>query len=161
MNSITRRSYLQSLCGGFGMVGLDGLLANDASAATTAVHTPGPHFPPKAKRVILLFMTGGPSQVDLLDPKPALLKYAGQRPSSANLRTERTTAGLLPSKFAFSKHGSSGLEFSEVLPNLASLADELCVIRSMYTSNPNHEPARNMFHSGNMTSMRPTIGAWI
>lgn len=158
--NISRRSWIQTLCGGFGAVGLADLLAID-SAHAAATHTPGPHFAPKAKHVILLFMTGGPSQVDLFDPKPALEKYAGQRPSSANLRTERTTAGLLPSKFSFKKYGSSGLEFSEVLPNLASLADELCMIRSMYTSNPNHEPARNMFHSGNMTSMRPTIGAWI
>lgn len=135
------------------MVGLADLLAASRPA--------GPHFPPKAKHVILLFMTGGPSQVDLLDPKPALLRYAGQRPASADLRTERTTAGLLPSPFKFSKHGQSGIEFSEAIPNLASLADDLCVVRSMFTTNPNHEQARSMFHQGSMQLTRPTLGSWV
>ena len=113
------------MCGGLGMIGLADLLANDVFAAS--VHTAGPHFPPTAKHVILLFMTGGPSQVDLWDPKPALLQYAGQRPATANLRTERTTAGLLPSKFTFARQGKSGIEMSELMPNLATVADELCV----------------------------------
>jgi len=159
-DNISRRSCIQSLCCGFGGIALADLLATGL-ARGAAVHTPGPHFPPAAKHVILLFMTGGPSQVDLWDAKPALKRYAGQRPTSVDLRTERTTAGLLPSTFSFNKRGQSGIEMSELLPNLATVADELCVIRSMYTSNPNHEPARNMFHMGNMTSMRPTIGSWI
>lgn len=150
---ISRRSALRSLCSGFGMVGLADLLA---AARPTA-----PHFKAKAKHVILLFMTGGPSQVDLLDPKPALLKYSGQRPATADLRTERTTAGLLPSPFKFSRHGQSGIEFSEVIPNLASLADDLCVMRSMFTTNPNHEQARSMFHQGSMQLTRPTLGSWV
>lgn len=143
------------MCGGFGMLGLADLLSG------AAARTVGTNFAPKAKNVILLFMTGGPSQVDLLDPKPALAKYAGQRPSSADLRTERTTAGLLPSTFTFKKYGQSGIEFSEVLPNLATVADELCVIRSMFTTNPNHEQARSMFHQGSMQISRPTMGSWI
>ena len=126
-----------------------------------AAHTVGPHFAPKAKHVILLFMTGGPSQVDLWDPKPALMKYAGQRPATADLRTERTTAGLMPTKFAFAKHGKGGIEMSELLPNLATVADELCVIRSMFTTNPNHEQARSMFHQGSMILSRPSMGSWI
>ena len=97
----SRREALRSLCGGVGMLGLVDLLQGDAFAAEA--HSVGPHFPPKAKNVILLFMTGGPSQVDLWDPKPALMKYAGQRPATADLRTERTTAGLLPSGFEFAK----------------------------------------------------------
>ena len=119
-------------------------------------------MPAKAKHNnILLFLPGGPSQVDLFDPKPALKKYAGQRPNSVNLRTERTTGGLLPSPFVFKKHGRAGLEISELLPNLAALADDLCVVRSMYTFNPTHTPARSLFHSGNIAATRPSMGSWI
>src|SRR5438046_9700759 len=87
---------------------------------------PSPHHAAKAKHNIVLFMTGGPSQIDLFDPKPALRRYAGQRPDAVNLRTERTTGGLLPSPFTFRKHGRSGLEISALLPTLADLADKLC-----------------------------------
>ena len=121
----------------------------------------GPHFAPKAKHVIFLFMTGGPSHMDLLDPKPALRTYAGQRPESVDLRTERMTGGLLPSPFEFRRHGQSGIEVSELLPKLAGVVDELCVIRSMYTFNPTHTPARNLIHTGNIASTRPSLGAWI
>jgi hypothetical protein len=159
IEQFSRREALKCLCGGIGMLGLADLLADDAMAA--AVHTVGPHFTPKAKHVILLFMTGGPSQVDLWDPKPALSKYAGQRPATADLRTERTTAGLMPSTFTFARHGRSGIEMSELLPNLATVADELCVIRSMFTTNPNHEQARSMFHQGSMILSRPSMGSWI
>jgi hypothetical protein len=159
MSVISRREALRCMCGGFGMLGLADLLAGDTFGA--AVHTVGPHFAPRAKHVILLFMTGGPSQVDLWDPKPALVKYAGQRPATADLRTERTTAGLLPSTFRFSKHGRSGIEMSELLPHLGTVADELCVIRSMFTTNPNHEQARSMFHQGSMILSRPSMGSWI
>jgi len=131
------------------------------TAGADARHHAGPHFAPKAKHVILLFMTGGPSHVDLFDPKPALAKYAGQRPAEVDLRTERKTAGLLPSMFKFQKYGRSGIEVSELLPQLAATIDDLCVIRSLYSFNPNHEPGRNLFFSGIMTSMRPTIGAWV
>src|SRR6266853_5971645 len=110
---------------------------------------------------VALYMPGGPSQLDLFDPKPALKRYAGQRPDAVNLRTERTTGGLLPSPFTFKKHGQSGLEISELLPNLAALADDLCVVRSMYTFNPTHTPARSLFHSGNIAATRPSMGSWI
>src|SRR5437764_11404974 len=113
------------------------MFANDSLAragmATPSAYLPGkPHFAPRAKHNILLFLPGGPSQVDLFDPKPALKKYAGQRPDSVNLRTERTTGGLLPSPFTFKKHGRAGIEISELLPNLAAIADDLCVVRSLY-----------------------------
>ena len=106
-------------------------------------------------------MAGGPSQLDMFDPKPALLKYEGQRPSSVDLRTERQTAGLLPSPFEFKKYGTSGVEVSSLLPQLASVIDEVCVIRSMYTFNPTHTPARNLFHTGTVLATRPSTGAWI
>ncbi len=155
----SRRDFVQSLCGGFGAVGLAALLAEQLGAANR--RPPGPHFEPRAKHVVFLFMTGGPSHMDLLDPKPALLEYQGQRPESANLRTERMTGGLLPSPFAYARHGQSGIEVSELLPNLARVVDELCVIRSMHTFNPTHGPARNLIHSGNIAATRPSLGAWI
>ena len=156
---LTRRALVESLCGGFGAIGLAGMLGTDtAAAATTPI---GPHFAPKAKHVIFLFLTGGPSHIDMFDPKPALHKYAGQRPDSVDLRTERMTGGLLPSPFAFQRHGQSGAEISELLPKLAGVADDLCIMRSMYTFNPTHTPARNLIHSGNIASTHPTLGAWI
>ena len=154
----SRRAFVESLCGGLGAVGLSGMLASELGAAERPL---GPHFAPAAKHVIFLFLTGGPSHVDMFDPKPALEKYAGQRPDSAELRTERMTGGLLPSPFRFEKHGQSGVEVSELLPNLAGVVDELCVVRSMYTFNPTHTPARNLIHSGNIAATRPTLGAWL
>ena len=155
---MSRRAFVESLCGGLGAVGLSGMLASDLWAASSPV---GPHFAPAAKHVIFLFLTGGPSHLDLFDPKPALEKYAGQRPDSVDLRTERMTGGLLPSPFKFRRHGKSGIEVSELLPNLAGVVDELCVIRSMYTFNPTHTPAKNLIHSGNIAATQPTLGAWI
>jgi arylsulfatase A-like enzyme len=151
---------LQAFGAGLGSVALAGALADDRARAGDA-SLPAPHFKPRATANIVLFMPGGPSQMDLFDPKPALQKYAGQRPDSVNLRTERTTGGLYPSPFEFKKHGTSGLEVSELLPNLAALADDLCVVRSMYTFNPTHTPARSLFHTGNIAATRPSMGAWI
>src|SRR5687767_11648095 len=112
-NRLSRRALIQSLCGGLGSVGLAGIFNEPAAGATPGRYT-GPQIPRKAKRVISLFMAGGPSQVDMFDPKPALLKFEGQRPNSVDLRTERQTGGLLPSPFAFTKHGQSGVEVSEL-----------------------------------------------
>jgi Protein of unknown function (DUF1501) len=157
----SRRELIRSLCGGLGSIGLAGMLA-DEQAQAAATRAPGPHFKPTAKHNIFLFLVGGPSQLDMFDPKPALLKYAGQRPpSTAGFRTERVTGGLLPSAFEFKRHGQSGIEVSELLPNLAKSIDDICVIRSMYTFNPTHTPARNLFHSGNIAATRPSMGAWI
>src|SRR2546428_12620053 len=116
---ISRREMIRSVGAGLGSVALLGMLADEQARGA-------PHFAPKAKHNIVLFMPGGPSQMDLFDPKPALQKYAGQRPPSVDLRTERTTGGLLPSPFEFKRHGNSGIEVSELLPHLAALADELC-----------------------------------
>ena len=152
---ISRRSFVESLCGGLGAIGLAGMFPPHADAATF------PNFAPRAKRVIVLFMTGGPSHIDMFDPKPAIAKFAGQKPPSTILRTERVTGGLLPSPFTFAKRGQSGIDVSELLPNLAKSIDDLCVIRSMYTFNPTHTPARNLFVSGNITGIRPSMGSWI
>jgi len=145
---------LGKLGGGLGAVGLAGLLAEQAAAA-------GTHFAPRAKRVIQLFMNGGPFQGDLFDPKPALKKFAGERPAEVDLRTERKTAGLLPSPFKYSRHGESGLEISELLPQLARHADELCVLRSLHTDNPNHGPALLLMNNGTILPTRPSMGAWM
>jgi Protein of unknown function (DUF1501) len=156
---ISRRQMIRSVASGLGSVALYGMLADEQARAQGTV--PGPHFPARAKHNIVLFLPGGPSHIDLFDPKPALRRHAGQRPDSVNLRTERVTGGLLPSPFVFRKHGRAGLEISELLPNLATLADDLCIVRSMYTFNPTHTPARSLFHSGNIAATRPSMGSWI
>ena len=153
----SRRAFLESLCAGLGAVGLEGML----HAAAPPQAGGRPHFAPRAKHLIVLFMTGGPSQMDLFDPKPALAKYAGQRPSSVDLRTERVTGGLLPSPFAFRPRGQSGIEVSDLLPKLSEVIDEICVLRSVYTFNPTHTPARSLMHSGNISAVRPSMGAWV
>ncbi len=122
------------------------------------------HFDAKAKAVIHLFMNGGPSQVDLFDPKPLLNKYAGSAPSrdlSADITSPIAAGGLLPSPFEFSRHGQSGMEISELLPHLATCADDLAVVRSMYGGHFNHEPALFLMHTGRTISTRPSLGAWV
>ena len=106
-------------------------------------------------------MNGGPSQVDTFDPKPALEKYNGQRPPSAELKTERKTGGLLMSPFKFRRYGESGLEVSDLFPKVGECADELCVIRSMHTNIPNHEPSLLMMNSGETQPTRPAMGSWL
>lgn len=152
---LSRRTALQRLGGGFGGLALAQLLSNPAMAATSTVH-----HPPKAKRVIQLFMNGGPFGPDFFDPKPALEKHAGQRPDSVNLRTERRTAGLLPSPFAFTPAGQSGVPVSELLPQFSRHIDDVCVLRSCHTDNPNHGPALQLMNAGVVVPTRPTFGAW-
>ena len=152
----SRRDLLRQLFGSAGSVALSGSLAQ---AATTGLYT-GPRTSGKAKHIICLWLTGGPSQVDMFDPKPALVKFQGQRPGSVDLRTERQTGGLLPTTFEFKKHGKSGLDISNAIPHLASVADELCVVRSMYSFNPTHTPALSLWFTGTVLLNRPSIGSW-
>ena len=155
----SRRQMVQALGGGFGSLALAQI---HASAATVTPTQPLlPHFAPKAKHIIHLFMNGGPFQCDLFDPKPALNKFAGQKPPGADLRTERPTGALMGVPFKFSQHGQSGLPISELLPNLSRHADDLCVIRSMHTDNPNHGPALFLMNNGSIVPTRPTLGAWL
>ncbi|MFN9508063.1 MAG: DUF1501 domain-containing protein [Planctomycetota bacterium] len=156
----TRRQALQSTGAGLGMLALANLLGQEATGSPTALGVE-PHFQPKVKRIIHLFMNGGPFQCDLFDPKPALNKFAGQKPEGADLRTERPTGALMAVPFEYCHHGQSGLEISELLPFTSQLADDLCVIRSMYTDNPNHGPALFMMNNGTITPNRPTLGAWL
>ncbi len=159
----TRRDLLQKVGTGLGVIGLADLLNQDkALGDSRSPLAPKPaHFAPRAKRIIHLFMNGGPSQVDTFDPKPALARYHGQRPPASSLRTERGTAGLMQSPFRFHRSGQSGLEISEIFPNLARHADEMCVIRSMHTNVPNHEPSLLMMTCGDSQPIRPSMGSWL
>ncbi|HYF33907.1 MAG TPA: DUF1501 domain-containing protein [Prosthecobacter sp.] len=151
---ISRREALARMGGGLGMLGL----ASTLQAANAGGST---HFVPKAKRVIHLYMNGGPFGPDFLDPKPALTKYNGQRPDGADLRTERPTGGLLASPYAYKPQGQSGLPVSELLPSLGQHADDLCVLRGCYTDNPNHGPALLLMSNGTMTERVPSMGSWL
>jgi hypothetical protein len=160
--TLSRRDVLRRSGTGLGLLGLASLLAEDsARAATNPLAPKSPHFAPKAKRIIHLFMNGGPSQVDTFDPKPDLEKYKGQKPMLAGLKTERGTSGLLPSPFKFHKCGQSGIEISEIYPELGKCADDLCVIRSMHTDIPNHEPGLLLMTCGNTQPIRPSMGSWL
>ncbi|MBL8829816.1 MAG: DUF1501 domain-containing protein [Planctomycetaceae bacterium] len=153
---VTRREMMQTLGGGLGGLALADVLREAARGAPLT-----PHFAPRAKHVIFLFMGGGPSHLDLFDPKPEIAKRAGQRPQDVQLRTERVTGGLLPSPFKFKAHGASGIEVSELLPRLSTCVDDLCVIRSLHGVNPNHAPAANHLFSGRIDQIHPSLGAWV
>jgi hypothetical protein len=152
----TRRASLAALAGGFGRFLLADLLQGAAPAGPNR-----PHFRPRARHVIFLFMQGGPSHLDLFDPKPGLARWAGQRPRDVQLRTERVTGGLLPSPFAFRPAGQCGIEISELLPHLSNCLDDICVIRSVHGVNPNHAPAANHLFSGRIDQVHPSLGAWV
>jgi hypothetical protein len=166
---------------GFGTLGLAsvlgeaGLLSGGAAVAATgsAGSAPGvpaasgplapkpTHFAARAKRVIFLFMNGGPSHVDTFDPKPALTKYAGQQPAEITKDYQRQVGKLFPSPFKFKKYGKNGVDVSELYPHVAGVIDDICVIRSMYTDIPNHEPGLLMMNSGNTQPTRPCLGSWL
>jgi hypothetical protein len=120
-----------------------------------------PHFEARAQAVIQLFMPGGPSHVDLFDPKPELEKRDGQDPPAEISDEEKVTNKLLKSPFRFSRHGQSGLEFAEVVPHLSQHADDLAIVRSVYSEHRNHEQAMWMLQSGMIVSGRPTVGSWV
>ena len=151
----TRRNMIARMGGGLGALGLANVLQSE-----TAVAAPGTHRVAGAKRVIQLFMNGGPFQADFFDPKPALARFEGQRPKEVDLRTERATAGLLASPFRFRPCGQSGVPVSELLPRLSGCIDDICVLRSLHTDNPNHGPALYMMNNGTITPKRPSMGAW-
>jgi hypothetical protein len=153
-NCYSRRQMVQSLGGGLGALALAQFASGDAA-------TRQPHFAPRAKRVIQLFMNGGPFQADLFDPKPLLNKHAGQRPAEVQFRTENETGGLMPVPTGFRNCGQSGLPVSELLPRLGECIDDICVIRSMHTDNPNHGPALFLMNNGTITPSRPSMGSWM
>src|SRR5208283_4971430 len=168
MVPMTRREMLRRVGTGFGALGLAGVLADGGLlAAPPTVINPlapkAPHFPARAKRVIFLFMNGGPSHVDTFDPKPSLAKYHGQRPSALDgIETMRKSSRtLMQSPFKFTACGESGIEVSEIYPELGNCIDDICLIRSMHTDNPNHEPGLLLMNSGEMQPTRPSMGSWL
>jgi hypothetical protein len=166
---LNRRQMLTRTATGFGMIGLAGLLGRSAMGATAStslgaagksVVRPLPHFAPRAKRIIFLFLNGGPSHIDTFDPKPALTKYEGQQPSGKLYKGSKGS-GFMPSPLSFNRCGKSGIEVSESLPNLGRIIDDCCVIRSMHTDVPNHEPALLEMHTGSLQPVRPSMGSWL
>jgi len=153
----SRRQFVRSLGGGLGAIGLAGMLDQSSSAKEVSAHTI-----PRAKRVIQLFMNGGPHGPDLFDPKPNVAKFEGQRPAElSTFRTERKTEGLIASPFQFRLHGESGIAVSELLPHFATCIDDVCVLRSVHTDNPNHAAALLLMNNGTIMPTRPSIGSWI
>src|SRR5687767_4074976 len=141
--AFSRRQMLRASACGFGQVVLAALAANRARADAgpwSTPHTPGaPHFPPRARRIIFLFMWGGPSHVDLFDPKPRLSSESGKPLSGKSVGSDRGQLGtVLGSPFQFSRHGHSGIWMSELLPHLSRHADRMCVIRSLHTEGTAH-----------------------
>jgi hypothetical protein len=168
---LTRRQMLGRFANGFGLIGLAGLLADEARSAPGAPAPDGvdnplalkpPHYPARARRIIFLFMSGGPSHVDTFDPKPRLDRDNGKPLPFAMPKLVRTRTGnLLRSPFKFKKHGASGIEVSELFPQVASCVDDLCVIRSMVADNINHNGACLQMNTGEQAFSRPSLGSWL
>lgn len=167
---MTRRQMLRKFANGFGMLGMANLLsadfvssvlaAGDVSASPLTVRPPP--FPAKAKRIIFLFMAGGPSHVDTFDPKPRLLADTGKPLPFPPPKLERTKTGnLLGSPWKFQKHGQCGTEVSELFPHIATCVDDMCVIRSMVADNINHNGACLQMNTGEQAFSRPSLGSWL
>ncbi|MFN3647943.1 MAG: DUF1501 domain-containing protein [Armatimonadota bacterium] len=169
LRQLSRRELFSRLGMGASALALTALLAEEARAEAPPAEGANPmaprppHYAPKAKRVIYLFQNGGPSQVDLFDPKPELNRRAGEKPGEGfvNDVDPKKTGVWLGTPFQFARHGQSGLELSELLPELAKHADSVSVIRSMVSEHENHEQACCHMHSGSPVAGRPTMGSWI
>jgi len=165
-SQLTRRWFLRDCSMGLAGMALAGLLQRDGYGAEPSPLAPhAPPLPAKAKRVIYLFHAGAPSQLDLFENKPELAKRSGQLPPAELLKNYRSAfinpnSALLGPKFAFNRYGTSGLELSEIMPHLGTVADELCVIRTMQTDAVNHAPAQIMMNTGSPQFGRPSLGAW-
>jgi len=164
----TRRDWLQQAGVGFGSLALASLLNQDARAAdrsSNPLATVTPHHPAKIKSVIFLFMYGGPSHIDLFDPKPALTKYDGQAipvfKQDDVFMSGKTKNIAMKSPYKFAKYGQAGIDISETYPELAKHADKLCVIRSMHCESNNHGPAIFQMNSGSILAGKPSMGSWL
>jgi hypothetical protein len=161
INPISRRTWLQRTATGFGALALHDLV----SAAQSPLAVRAPHFPAKAKRVIFLFMSGGPSQPDLFDPKDYIKRMHGQT-ISAPINTNELRVGTdkflaLATQRDVRPRGQSGMMISDLLPHTASIADEICLLRAMHSDNNQHQPAALQFHTGVTADVRPSMGSWI
>ena len=151
---LSRRQMLRRFANGFGLLGLAGLFGEDLFAA--AMRTP------RAKRIIFLFMSGGPSHVDTFDPKPRLARENGKPLPFEKPKLERTRTGnILQSPYTFQKYGQAGIDVSELFPHLATCVDDLCVIRSMVADNINHNGACLQMNTGEQAFSRPSMGSWL
>ncbi len=168
--AVTRRHFLSRSVGlSVGALGLAHLLGREAGAAGDVIGLPGlPHFAPRAKRVIFLTQSGGPSQLELFDAKPELVKWAGKElPESVRQGQRLTTMTanqkqlVMPAKTTFTRCPQSGATVGEWLPHLAKVAEKCCFIKSMHTDQINHAPAMTQFLTGNQIPGRPTMGAWV
>ena len=164
----SRREALRSAGAGFGMLAFAGLSGSAALQAAPATSKAGdlwspkpPHFAPKAKNVIFVFLRGGLSQVDTFDPKPMLDKYDGKPLPYDAPRTEFTTGNLMRSPFSFKRYGQSGAPVSEIFPHIAGVIDDFCQVRSMITDIPNHGPAITQTYTGAIRPGRPSMGSWV
>src|ERR1041385_491071 len=166
---ITRRWFFQQCGVGLGAIALGQLLRENGWAATAPLNPLAPkqpHFTPKAKRVIFLFMAGAPSHLELFDYKPALEKWNGKPPPDDLVKGYRAAfinpnAALLGPKFKFAKHGQSGAELSELLPHLAGVVDDIAIVKSMHTDAFNHAPAQIFMNTGSVQFGRPSMVAWV
>jgi Protein of unknown function (DUF1501) len=166
---MSRRDMLRRCGMGFGGLGLGALLGDAGLLASTAQASDSlnplapkqPHFKPRAKRVIHLFMNGGPSHVDTFDPKPLLTKFHGKELPKPNLRTERKTGAAFRSPYKFTNCGESGIEVSEIFEHTAQHIDDMCIIRSMHADVPNHEPSLLLMNCGEARLIRPSMGSWV
>jgi len=169
---ITRRWFFKECGVGLGAIALGSLMGEGNLSAASAITGTNPlapkkpHFKPKAKRVIYLFMAGAPSHLEMFDYKPELAKWDGKLPPSELLKGYRAAfinpnSKLLGPKFKFARHGKSGAELSELLPHLAGVADDITIIKSMHTDAFNHAPAQIFMNTGSVQFGRPSMGAWV
>ncbi|MGI9240680.1 MAG: DUF1501 domain-containing protein [Verrucomicrobiales bacterium] len=163
-DTLNRRTFLQNSANGLGLAALGSMLPGTARAGAQ-----GFHHAPKAKRIIYLFQSGAPSQMDLFDPKPGLTEHRGEDlPDSirkgqriTTMTSGQKTLPVAPSIFNFAQHGQSGQWLSELLPQTAKIADDICIIKSMHTEAINHDPAITFFQTGFQLAGRPSIGSWV
>jgi hypothetical protein len=169
---LTRRGMFQRMSGGICAAAIAHLIgresplhaAQDPGVSPHDLKPRSPHFAPRATSVIHFFMNGGPSQMDLFDPKPMLDKHHGQSyfdKIAGEVENPQSAGALMRSPFAFQQRGQSGMWISDAMPHLASQADDIALIRSMHTTNLTHEPAVYLMQSGKMTPARPTLGSWV
>ena len=168
INPVARRWFLRDCALGVGGIALANLLQREGRAEPSErdlLKPREPHYAPKAKRVVFMFMAGAPSHLDLFDPKPELSKRDGQLPPAEILKNYRAAfinpnSALLGPKYPFKKYGSNGIELAEIVPHIGSIADQLCWIRSMQTDAVNHAPAQVLMNTGSQQFGRPSLGAW-
>jgi len=169
----TRRHFFRECGVGVGKIALASLLLNGQGRIARSAESPAgpldprpPHFAPKAKRVIYMFMGGAPSQLDLFDAKPSLQRFDGKPVPAEVVKDQRYAfirpdSSLMSSRFSFSRHGQSGAELSEMLPHLATVVDEIAIVKSMYTDQFNHAPAQIFVNTGSSLPGRPSMGSWL